>query len=128
MLPKKLFEKKVESSAHETVSRVKWNKLVEQHGIKKLEEELDQIILDVKQKKLREGVMSRKHYYSSKNELVDFSAEFMRSLDVEKIKNMSTKNDDNEKNRIVEEMEYRFVTEDEEKEGKKKSKKKKKDK
>lgn len=118
-LPKKLFEKDIETSASEKASRVYWNKVVEEYGIKKLNEEVDQLILEKKQDKLREGTMNGKHYYSSRNELIDFSAEFMRDLDVEKIKNI--KNTDKDKDKLVEEMRYSFSYEVDDEKGESKT-------
>jgi len=53
-------------------SKQKWNKIKESVGRLKLKEQVSDIIYESKQKVLREGNMNDRHYYSSKNNYVDF--------------------------------------------------------
>ncbi len=77
----------------EMTKRVKRDRLVEKWkmaerktGKKKLKEAIDNIVIDSKQRILREGALRGYHYYSSKLSVKDFPAEFLVELDKNKVK------------------------------------------
>lgn len=71
--------------------RKKLKKLKEKIGRYKLNEMIGEIIYEGKQKVLREGVLSGKHYFSSKIKNEDFNASFLRTSNIDSIKKLSEK-------------------------------------
>lgn len=60
-----------------------WKIIEKKFGGKiKLKEAIDNAIFDYKQSILREGVIRNNHYYSSKNQYLEFPAETLRKLDI----------------------------------------------
>lgn len=78
----------------------KWLKIEHRIGRKKLRESIDDTIFDVKQSYLREGSMRGYHYYSSKNTVKDFPAEYLREFDKNKVSNGNDKSKLNEEMKI----------------------------
>lgn len=87
-------------------SRVAWKKIEETVGRANLKENVSKIILEKKQKSLREGRIRGKHFYSSKNKLPDFSAEQLIELDKRRIQKLSEGLDTSEY--YKEEVKYTF--------------------
>jgi hypothetical protein len=58
-----------------------WRKLEEKLGKVNLKEQVDDLIFENRQESLREGILSGRHYFSSKNKHIDFKAEDLREYD-----------------------------------------------
>lgn len=84
-----------------------WRKLEEKLGKRNLKEQVNDIIFENKQENLREGIISGRHYYSSKNKYLDFKAEDLREYDKNRLNKI--KLDENIKqNYSNEEVEYKL--------------------
>jgi hypothetical protein len=106
-------------------SKMKLKKLQEKFGGRRaMKEVFGEVIFENKQQKLREGAFRGKHYYSSKVQSKDFSAEWLRLLDIKKMGASDKQKLKEELKETAEEMEYEF-TFNNEKTKKRKSKKKK---
>ena len=65
-----------------TSSYTKWSMVEKEIGKVKLQETINEAILENKQTSLREGVMGKRHYYSSRIKDDSFPAEKLRELDI----------------------------------------------
>jgi len=69
--------------------RLEKYKLIEQNiGKIKLEEQINNIIFNVRQVNFREGVFKNRHYYSSRNLYLDFPAELLLEFEKEKLRDV----------------------------------------
>jgi len=60
----------------------KWQAIERNTGKEKLREKIEDVVFESKQTLLREGSLQGKHYYSSKNQYLDFPAELLREFDI----------------------------------------------
>lgn len=91
----------------EIKANVTWKKLEEKLGKKNLKEQVEDLIFENKQEQLREGVLSGRHYFSSKNKHIDFKAEDLREYDKNRLGKISLK-EDVKGNYFKEEVEYKL--------------------
>lgn len=104
-------------------SRKLWDEVEKRFGKQNLKEMVSDIIFEKKQEALREGVIKSRHYYSSVNKNLDFPAEKLRELDVNRLQKLKEKEDIKEFNK--EEVKYVFTFDgDDEKPKKKRGRKK----
>ena len=85
-----------------------WRLLEKKYTKIKLKEAIEEIVLEEKQKTLREGVIKKRHYYSSRIKDVDFPAEKLRELEIDRIKRMSEDKENKEDYGIIKEEVYVF--------------------
>ena len=87
--------------------RKAWRILEEKVGKKNLKESIKNIIFEKRQEEMREGKLRGKHFYSSKNQYLDFPAEQLIELDKLRIKKLSE--GQNLPAYCTEEVEYAFI-------------------
>lgn len=89
----------------------KWRMVEKTKGKQNLKEEIKDVIIDAKQGFLREGSLRGYHYYSSKNVMKDFPAEWLRKFEKEAVEKEGTLKKLDEEEFKVSAKKYKFKNE-----------------
>jgi len=109
------------SYKEEKVARKTWRKLQEKVGTRKLQEDINNIILEsrIQSKIISEGVVKNRHYYTSSNRYLDFESDNLVKFRKERVQKIQDGTMKDEKLNLREEIKHKYVYKSNKKEGKK---------
>jgi len=109
------------SYKEEKVARKTWRKLQEKVGTRKLQEDINNIILEsrIQSKIISEGVVKNRHYYTSSNRYLDFEADNLVKFRKDRVQKIQDGTIKDEKLNLREEVKHKYVYKSNKKEEKK---------